>query len=360
MKREYEQTTQTETAHLAGFGRLVFDPTLPSPNGNPQHLFLELADHLGSTTSVLDAATGEVVEATTYQAQGALESDYRPERWQGFREDYKFTGKEEDVELGIIYFGARYFHPRLGRWMSPDPLTVHGIVPDSNAYSYVNGDILSSIDPLGIEEGRGCIGDDEICGPRGARNTQTNDPPTGDKTANAADTRSQMPQWLVDYMVSGTWEDPQVVPPSEARPTPFQPYAAADPVSRWLNTGEDVFARYFRGKSFNTYLQYQQVAAGTAAAAATLYLGSRAFNAAAMSAGPTVIGALLRIEAIVADVNAGLTTGGVSVGTGMGVDVLVSTPGVSAVAKAGASASSRLLVWPSFTLYCRGPRRSEE
>jgi len=41
---------------------------------------------------VIDKATGELVECTTYLAYGATESDYRPERWQSQREDYRFTG----------------------------------------------------------------------------------------------------------------------------------------------------------------------------------------------------------------------------------------------------------------------------
>ena len=30
-------------------------------------------------------------------------------------------GKEEDVEVGLTYFGKRYLNPLLGRWVSPDP-----------------------------------------------------------------------------------------------------------------------------------------------------------------------------------------------------------------------------------------------
>jgi hypothetical protein len=76
--REYERTPRTETAYLGGVGRLVYGPTLPSPSGNPLHMYLELSDHLGSTATVIDAETGEIVEAATYQAQGALETTIGP------------------------------------------------------------------------------------------------------------------------------------------------------------------------------------------------------------------------------------------------------------------------------------------
>jgi RHS repeat-associated protein len=100
---------------------------------------------------VLDRATSELVERSTYQAYGAAESDYRPERWDGVREDYRFTGKEEDVEVGLQYFGKRYYAPQLGRWVSADPLSVHRLGADANLYAYVNGEALRNVDPLGLQ-----------------------------------------------------------------------------------------------------------------------------------------------------------------------------------------------------------------
>ncbi|MEW6054854.1 MAG: RHS repeat-associated core domain-containing protein [Nitrospirota bacterium] len=34
----------------------------------------------------------------------------------------QFIGKEKDKETGLYYFGARYMEPRIGRFMSPDPV----------------------------------------------------------------------------------------------------------------------------------------------------------------------------------------------------------------------------------------------
>jgi RHS repeat-associated protein len=76
----------------------------------------------------------------------------RPARWKNFREDYKFTGKEEDVEVGIQYFGKRFLNPYLGRWMSADPLAVHALGADLNLYAYVKGAILRAIDPNGLQD----------------------------------------------------------------------------------------------------------------------------------------------------------------------------------------------------------------
>jgi RHS repeat-associated protein len=38
-----------------------------------------------------------------------------------------FTGKEADEEVGLVYFGERHLIPRLGRWASVDPPSVHAV-----------------------------------------------------------------------------------------------------------------------------------------------------------------------------------------------------------------------------------------
>jgi RHS repeat-associated protein len=153
----YEDTVDTEGVYLTfgsmSLGRVVGDlPPDLSPSNDSTHVFLELSDSLGSTSSVIDVESGELVEKTTYQAYGAVESDYRPERWQRFREAYKFTGKEDDVEMGITYFGARYYSPFLGRWMSPDPLAIHSLGGDLNPYAYVHGRVTTAVDALGLDD----------------------------------------------------------------------------------------------------------------------------------------------------------------------------------------------------------------
>ena len=150
---DYDVSRHNTSVYVGGLGRVAYDSNsvLPSPSGDQRHMFLILGDHLGSASFVLDAASGEVVERTSYQAYGAVESDFRPDRWAAFREDYRFTGKEEDVEVGVTYFGARYYQAQLGRWMSADPLAIHAMGADLNPYAYVGGDVLGSVDPLGLQ-----------------------------------------------------------------------------------------------------------------------------------------------------------------------------------------------------------------
>jgi RHS repeat-associated protein len=146
----YQQDATTEEVRLLGGARLVYSNDLPTLSGNPVHVFLEITDHLGSTAVVIDRETGELVERSTYQGYGAPDSDYRPARWQSFREDFRYTGKEDDIEVGLTYFGARYYSAQIGRWISPDPVTVHAARGDLNPYGYVHGRTFNTVDPLGL------------------------------------------------------------------------------------------------------------------------------------------------------------------------------------------------------------------
>jgi RHS repeat-associated protein len=153
---DYERTAETEQVYLmlgsAAFARVVYDGAgaLPTLGGRATHVFFEIADQLGSTATVIDSVTGELVERATYQAYGGADSDYRPDRWKAFWERYRFTGKETDAELGLTYFGARYYSPQLGQWISADPLAIHAFGADPNPYAYVGGNVLGSVDPLGL------------------------------------------------------------------------------------------------------------------------------------------------------------------------------------------------------------------
>lgn len=151
---EYTVDPTTEVPYLLAEGarlaRVVYaDADVPALASGRRHVFLELPDHLGSTAIVIDRDTSELVERGTYTAYGGTESNYRPERWNAFREDYRFTGKEEDIEVGLQYFGKRYFSPQLARWVSPDPLSLNGLAGDANVYAYVHGRTFATADPDG-------------------------------------------------------------------------------------------------------------------------------------------------------------------------------------------------------------------
>lgn len=74
-------------------------------------------DHLGSTRMAVLTETRSPREMAAFYSFGnrkQLLTSSNPVR-------EKFTGKEFDSEMGLSYFGARYYDADLGGWISPDP-----------------------------------------------------------------------------------------------------------------------------------------------------------------------------------------------------------------------------------------------
>nr|WP_256327749.1 RHS repeat-associated core domain-containing protein [Nitrosospira sp. Nl5] len=162
----YQVKPENVHVYMGGIGHAFWDDdTVPHQGPDSRvGMHLIIGDHLGSSSIAINHASSKLVELTTYQPYGAVENDYRPSIWKGFREPYKFTGKEEDIEVGVTYFGARYYQANLGRFMSADPRTVHGFGSDLNPYAYVKGRVASSTDPMGLEMVEvGCTGGEQAC-----------------------------------------------------------------------------------------------------------------------------------------------------------------------------------------------------
>ncbi len=218
---DYTRNISDESVFLVAngvtYGRAVYSQSDPliSASGT-LHVFLEIGDHLGSTSFVIDRDTSEVVERATYQAYGAPDSDFRPARWASFRDSFRYTGHEDDSEVGLVYFGARYYSPMLGRWMSADPLAIHGGAGDPNPYAFVRGSPMRYVDPLGLTD---CDKSSQSC--------RDDDPPIttpvvgGGGGAGGGGARS--------YVVGGregAHGQSDVLPPKEVPPPPPPPAAA--------------------------------------------------------------------------------------------------------------------------------------
>ncbi len=65
-----------------------------------------------------------------------------------------FAGLEQDTESGLMHARFRYYNPRLGVWMSPDPsgtsASDRGDPQSWNRYAYVTNSPVGSTDPLGL------------------------------------------------------------------------------------------------------------------------------------------------------------------------------------------------------------------
>jgi len=69
------------------------------------------------------------------------------QRRTGFGTPYKFNAKELDCELGYYYYGARYYDPQFGRFLTVDPLASD--MPAWGSYTYTFDNPLTVIDPDG-------------------------------------------------------------------------------------------------------------------------------------------------------------------------------------------------------------------
>ncbi len=121
-----------------------------------------LSDHLGSASTTTDSS-GIVTGEQRYYPFGEtrLITGSIPT-------DHLYTGQREITGLGIYHYGARFYSPKLGRFLSPD-----SIIPDQfnpqylNRFSYGLNNPLRYTDPTGhavySEPEAGCSGGGPSC-----------------------------------------------------------------------------------------------------------------------------------------------------------------------------------------------------
>jgi RHS repeat-associated protein len=97
---------------------------------------------------VIDHYEAEVLSAQDYYPFGMLQPD---RKWSLGSYRYGFNGKENDNEVkgegNQIDFGARIYDPRIGRWMSPDPLEKE--YAGASPYNFTLNSPIAFIDPDG-------------------------------------------------------------------------------------------------------------------------------------------------------------------------------------------------------------------
>ena len=126
-------------------------------SGQPDSFSYYFADHLGSSRVVTDAS-GTILDDSDFYPFGGE----RPYIGPSSGNNYKFTGKERDSESCaanscLDNFGARYYAPTLGRFLTPDwsaipvpvPYAELGSPQTLNLYSYVANNPTNTVDPEG-------------------------------------------------------------------------------------------------------------------------------------------------------------------------------------------------------------------
>lgn len=115
------------------------DNKLKLDTGSYPNYFLQ--DHLGSTLA-LTKSSGSVVDSTAYDSFGNPSNP-------SFSTRYQFTGRERDDLSGLIYYRARWYDPKVGRFISEDPIGFAG--GDINLYGYVWNNPQNFTDPIGLD-----------------------------------------------------------------------------------------------------------------------------------------------------------------------------------------------------------------
>ncbi len=135
--------TRTVTYYPAG-GAMRID-------GN---VYYVLKDRLGSAYATTDAS-GNVVGEMRYYAFGETRLSTGT-----MLTDRLYTGQRQIAELGVYHYNARFYSPKLGRFLSADTLMSGFANPQSlNRYSYVGNNPINASDPTGHY----CVGDLEGC-----------------------------------------------------------------------------------------------------------------------------------------------------------------------------------------------------
>jgi RHS repeat-associated protein len=128
-------STGANTTYLHGPN---IDETLATEDAAGNRTYLHV-DGLGSVVRSTDSA-GNKIGTQKYNSFGVLESGTA---------STAFTGREWDAEAGLYYYRARYYDPKIGRFISEDPIGFKGGI---NFYAYVRNNPVNRVDPSGLDE----------------------------------------------------------------------------------------------------------------------------------------------------------------------------------------------------------------
>jgi RHS repeat-associated protein len=110
-------------------------------------------DHLGSITMITDGRGNAIAGG---ERGGKSHISYKPygdiHRTDSFGPDiskFKYTGQEEDKESGLMYYKARYYDSRIGRFLQQDSMAFPNQINGMNRMMYVEGNPVGFRDVSG-------------------------------------------------------------------------------------------------------------------------------------------------------------------------------------------------------------------
>ncbi|MRU49474.1 Insecticide toxin TcdB middle/N-terminal region [Pseudomonas gessardii] len=126
--------------------RLVWTVGSPGDGVASPQLRYQLENYLGSAVMELDSS-GKIITYEEYFPYGGTSFIAGDNATDVQLKRYRYAGKERDEVTGLYYFGARYYQPSIGRWLSADP---SGPDDGLNLYCYVGDNPIIFSDPNGM------------------------------------------------------------------------------------------------------------------------------------------------------------------------------------------------------------------
>ncbi|WP_438016236.1 RHS repeat-associated core domain-containing protein [Sorangium sp. So ce315] len=138
--------------HVHSPERVVAIVTRGGSDGGTRYVHV---DHLGSVDALTDE-DGDVIERRSYDPFGQRRNPVwgeRPPASFPSETTQGFTGHESDDELGLVNMKGRIYDPRIGRFLTTDPIiSLPSFGQSWNPYSYVLNNPLAYVDPGGFQE----------------------------------------------------------------------------------------------------------------------------------------------------------------------------------------------------------------
>jgi RHS repeat-associated protein len=108
-----------------------------------------LADHLGTIRDIaqFNGTSFSIVNHRRFDSFGNLE-DINGQTNEAFNIDYRYTGKWFDDFTALSHHWNRWYDPKLGKWISEDPIGFRG--GDANLGRYVGNGVYNFIDTNGL------------------------------------------------------------------------------------------------------------------------------------------------------------------------------------------------------------------
>jgi RHS repeat-associated protein len=151
---------QTEIGCLDENGKII-ELRIPSDPNHPETVpfiaieikkatYVPIYDLQGNTTCLIDLYQRKIVESYQYSVFGEEQIANERGRWisdSSIGNPWRYQDRRIDKDIGLIYFGYRYYDPELGRWINPDPAEE---IDGPNLYTFCRNNPLNYVDYFGL------------------------------------------------------------------------------------------------------------------------------------------------------------------------------------------------------------------